>query len=320
MLSHKQITARTRISCAHFGVHSEVGPQKSFAQPSVKKGWLKMQTDTTWLRGSKSPSLKARPWRRHAWTVPPSVGKNRLFLSLLAGSLIFTIATETHAATKPSSSTSANQTCATLKARWQTAYVNDFSINLNSANFRCEYYGDEIVLREGVLALTLRDLEKLPLAKQSLTPSSGKAKNFYDLLKDKIVMIQVSDRCPPFMLASTLDRTVTLCRPFFSNSREDRASTLIHEARHTDSDDQGHFPCEGGKYRSEPQSCDPHFYAGQWKGSGYNADVYFYSWALKNSAKTELKRSVMQGMINALVPDRFNNITAKEIKKWRADQ
>lgn len=54
-----------------------------------------------------------------------------------------------------------------------------------------------------------------------------------------------------------------------------------------------------------------------WNGSGFNSDIYFYSWSMRKVARSNLSRSVMQAEINGMVPDRINHIGAKVAKKWR---
>lgn len=197
--------------------------------------------------------------------------------------------------------------CSALKATWYDRYIKDFGISWDTKTFDCP--GDE-----GTLALALYDLETA-----ELTPNdSGKKPEFYSMVKNGVHEIKYDKKCK--YLAYTSENTITLCDPFFTDTREDRASTLVHESRHTEADDPRHVDCVGGKYHGSTRACDEEFFDGEWKGSGFNADIYYLSWNLKFATKNnELSKSVIQSDINAMVPDRFNNIDPELIKKWRGN-
>ncbi len=209
---------------------------------------------------------------------------------------------------------SALPSCANLQKRWYSHYITDVGVSWDTSTFVCDDKSKgKLKGAEAIIALSLYDLEtaKIPKVK------SGNRPNFYTIVKRDIEELTFSADCRPRVLAKTNGSTITLCQDFLKDSREDRASTLVHEARHTEYDDPRHVICNGGKYSDQSQGCDETFHNGLWSGSGYNADVYFYFWSLKKGAKNELSRSVMQGMINSMVPDRFNVISPKVARQWR---
>jgi hypothetical protein len=144
----------------------------------------------------------------------------------------------------------------------------------------------------------------------------GKTPSFYRDLAGLVVRTQFVKNCEYLAYAS--GRTLTLCPKFFKQTLENRVSTLVHEGRHMESSDPSHVDCVGGKYDKKKAACDQYFYDGSWKGSGFNADVFYSAWALRNGNDLHgLKRAVIQAELNALVPDRFNHISAEMTKKWR---
>ncbi len=194
--------------------------------------------------------------------------------------------------------------CDKLSALWYGQHLKDFQILWDTSTFDCP-------LGESKLALALYDLENIKFAPDK----NGYKPDFYGLLKKNVKVFRHDNDCDSIARAGG-DR-ITLCPAFYNDEREDRASTLVHEGRHLEADDPRHADCVGGKHDGDKAACDATFYAGSWKGSGFNADVFYLSWVLKNSHKNELRKDVLKSYINLYVPDRFNNITAEEIKKWR---
>ncbi len=206
--------------------------------------------------------------------------------------------------------------CGELRHRWYGRYVRDLKVSWSTKNFTCRKKKAKRV-DDGLVALALYDLETARFRGRPAAPVSS-AVNFYELVKKSVSKLEYDSGCEEGVLASALGTVVTLCDEYFADSREDRAATLVHEARHTQADDADHVSCVGGKYKDDDQGCDQTFYSGLWKGSGYNADIVFYHWNMhKSLRRNELSKSVMQSMINSMIPDRFNQISAKSIKDWR---
>ncbi len=191
-----------------------------------------------------------------------------------------------------------------LKDQWNNLYVKDFDISLNKATFSCTN-------DNGILASTLYDLETADFKPNP----SGYKPNFYARIEKNVGHIKYDDGCPK-SIAYTYEDTIYLCRQFFIDNRISRASTLVHEMRHTQKDAPVHVSCDGGKY-PEKLACDQDFFDAHWEGSGYNADIFYLAWTLKRGMNNELSKSIIQSEINWIIPDRFNNITDKMIKKWR---
>lgn len=203
-------------------------------------------------------------------------------------------------------------TCVELKGLWYDHYLSDFKIAWNTSSFSCDGKKSKRV-DDGRVALAIYDLESARFKKHGKFPTP----NFYALVKKSITKLDYDPKCEEGTLASASGSEVTLCPEYFDEPREDRAATLVHEARHTQEDDPEHKVCIGGKHKGEDQGCDQKFFAGAWKGSGYNADVVFYDWNLKRAARNELSKSVMKAMIRSLVPERFNEISPKAARQWR---
>jgi hypothetical protein len=196
--------------------------------------------------------------------------------------------------------------CQKLKDAWDDKYFDGIRADWDKKEFSCT----GPVAR---LAETLTDLDTLAFAP---TPS-GYAPDFYAMVTRNLKTTHYDDGCTMLALGTRADGLITICPPFFEDSREDRASTLVHESRHLESSDPGHVDCVGGRFGGAKQACDDTFYGGQYEGSGYNADVFFLSWVLKGAKQNTLRQSVLQGLIDYYVPDRFNHVTVEQMRKWR---
>ncbi len=198
--------------------------------------------------------------------------------------------------------------CIDLQTQWQDHYVSDFKVDWSTASFTCPG-------GESALAMAFYDLQTM-----SFKPNKdGYRPDFYALVKGLVKQFHFDESCKYLALGYRSLGKITLCNPFFKDSREDRASTLVHETRHLQSDDPAHVTCAGGKYNGHTGACDDTFYDGTWQGSGFNADIFFYSWNLNGADKNELSRAVMQNEVNTMIPDRFNHITGEQTKKWRGN-
>jgi hypothetical protein len=194
--------------------------------------------------------------------------------------------------------------CAELEPAWYSRYVQNFKINWDTDKFKCPG-------REGLLAQSLNDLEKLEFRpnKDDYSP------NFYNYVRDSLKETAFDPKCEP--LAMALQGKLILCRAFFEQTRENRASTLVHEARHMDPNAPGHETCIRGAYKGDLQGCDAEFHDGNIKGGSFNAEIYYLNWVIKRSKQNELSKSVHQSLINDFVPDRFNQVEYGVINKWR---
>ncbi len=197
-------------------------------------------------------------------------------------------------------------TCGEVQNYWYGKYLKDFSVTWDTTTFVCPG-------NEARFALALYDIEMTTFRPNS----SGYSPDFYRLVFDNVVHFNGGANCTSGILAYTHGSDINLCAAFFADSREDRASTIIHETRHTQADDPRHVMCVGGPYNGAAGACDNTFEHGTWGDSGYNADIFFLSWVVRSGQGNELSKSVAQSVINSMIPDRFNNITDEEISAWR---
>lgn len=222
-----------------------------------------------------------------------------LFCAMLTGVAALTIA---------AFPAQAEESCSVLEKAWRDRYVDNFRITWDTTDFSCPG-------SEGLLALTFHDLESIKIEPNR----TGHRPDFYQIVTDKIKKLRFDKDCTALAHANRAEGRITLCPPYFKDSREDRVSTLLHEARHLDPDAPLHVHCAGGRFIGHKLACDETFYNAAWEGSGFNADVFFLGWTLRAGAKNELSQAVMQSLLNSYVPDRFNNITAAQIKSWRTE-
>ena len=198
--------------------------------------------------------------------------------------------------------------CVELRAKWENKYLRDFSLDQSQKIFTCPG-------GESSLALAFHDLETAGFT----ADKEGYRPDFYGLVRDTVKAMNYDAACTHLAYAFEPEKKITICPAYFEDTREGRASTLIHETRHLDPDDPSHVACTGGQYKGNADACDDTFYDGAWLGSGFNADIYFLVWMNLDTSKSELSHEVMQSEINALVPDRFNHVTAQQIRKWRGN-
>jgi hypothetical protein len=196
-------------------------------------------------------------------------------------------------------------TCPELEQLWRGKFLREIRVNWNTSQFNCNGLN-------ALFALTLLDLQGT-----RYTPDrTGYAPNFYEMVRRNVQRFQLDQNCTGTTLAHTTGGTVSLCPRFFTDSREDRDSTVVHEARHTEQSDPGHATCARGSHKGSRGACDDRFHNGAWQGSGYNADIYYLSWTLNFGINDGLSKDVLQSSINSLLPDRFNQVTAQETYRW----
>jgi hypothetical protein len=195
---------------------------------------------------------------------------------------------------------SLGEACRSLRDRWDARYIRDFGVDPVLANhFDC---GE----KPGVLALAISDLSDVW--------------GFYPRVTRFLKRTYFDPYCDALATADRDTGTIRLCGSFFEDMRENRASTLVHEARHLEPDDPKHVMCEDGRFAGMRGACDIEFHDGKARGSGYNLDVFFMSRALaKSSRNHSLSRSALRSQLNALIPERFNRITREQVIRWRAD-
>ena len=195
--------------------------------------------------------------------------------------------------------------CETLRKLWRTVFVPDFKIQwTDGSSLACGS-------NDMKLAMALNDLRNLRFH----TSASGPQRNLYGAVK-KWIRKTVYDRECPFY-ATGRAGTLTICPEYFQQSREVRAVTVFHEARHMQPDDPKHAECVRGPNANYYQGCNQDFWNGALRGSGYNAEVFFFNAILTAGYNHSLRREVMQAEMRDLIPDHFNNITHAQIKEWR---
>lgn len=197
-------------------------------------------------------------------------------------------------------------TCTELEQIWRSKYTRDFSIKWDTNRFNCEGLNP-------LLALAFFDLHTT----QYRPNSAGFKPDFYEFVRKNVKSLSLDNKCQPTTIAYTIGQDVSFCPRYFTDNREDRDSTLVHEARHTESDDPGHETCARGARAGAKGACDLKFFNGGWQGSGYNADIHYLRWTITSATNDALSKEVMQSTINYLIPDRFNQITAEETRIWR---
>jgi len=195
-------------------------------------------------------------------------------------------------------------TCERLEKNWNKYYFEDFGVTWpKTGSFDCP--GGEAKFAEALFYLHRPVLEKA-------TPTSPKPPSFYSYAKKHIVNTRYQSDCA--YVAGARDGLLTLCPRFFKKSAEYRASTIFHEARHLAPNDPDHVACVRGVY----PICDEKL-SDDSTGSGFNYDLVYLTWVLNGSSSHDLSKWVLQSEINALVPDRFNEVSEQDIKKWRQE-
>jgi hypothetical protein len=196
-----------------------------------------------------------------------------------------------------------------LERLWSERYCHEL-------NAPCEGLDVEHAEKR-TLARALRALEETT----ALHPG-GEIADFYGIVARAFGGIAFFHKkeCERAMASVNFDSgVVTLCRSFFGAGVSDaeRASTLVHEARHLQPGVEIHEICESGVYR-RTRSCDSEFHGGLWRGSGYNADIVYLNWLQTNRRRNQLSVDVIQSEINAVLPERFNKIGVMETIQWRS--
>ncbi len=193
--------------------------------------------------------------------------------------------------------------CKVLEIEWYKTYTKVLNVSWDTETFTCPSF-------ESKVAQAFYDLHHMDFKSNS----DGFKPDFWNYVKTHIKNVKYNKECTALAMGG--NGVITFCPAFAKDSREDRASTIIHETRHSDLGAPRHVTCVGGHYSGKNGACDETFHNGALEGSGFNADIYFYGWALARKDNT-LSKSVMRGHIRGILPDRFNKIKTQEIKKWR---
>jgi hypothetical protein len=200
--------------------------------------------------------------------------------------------------------------CAELNRLWRDYYYLDFGITWSlGREFKCPSESSQI-------AEAFYHLHNPVFKKRDFLSTP----NFYGFARDRIdqtVFVEVYDGSD----AAIKDGRLEIYLGFFDKTtRERRSAIIVHETSHFLPSDPGHEDCVRNKVpATEPSQCDARFFSAHPKGSGYNFEVNYLAWVRNGASYHELRKWVIQAEINALVPDRFNEITPEEIKEWRRE-
>jgi hypothetical protein len=201
--------------------------------------------------------------------------------------------------------------CETLKKNWKDYYYDAFGVEWGNKD-KLDCPGGESKLAEALYHLHAPTFP-------------ANAPKFYQIAGDLVSVTRYGPDTPTcandsgnFAYAERELGRITLCKSYFENtSPEYSAASMMHEARHLHAADPSHVTCDKGAYQGQKMRCDQKFYI-DGNGGGFAWDVYYWAWA-KNATSHELSNWVLQSYINERVPDRFNEITAAEVKTWRQD-
>lgn len=194
----------------------------------------------------------------------------------------------------------AKPSCEALRENWKQYYVSAFGIGWVDSELPCD--GGSLLVAEALYHLH-----------DPLLPPG--APNFYD---EAARLTSHLIHCPNGANAFLSTGTIALCPSYFRGDAEWRAAALVHEVRHLQSDDSHHVECARGAHKGDAQGCDQKFHAGNGLGSGFNAGFRYLGF-LRSARHHQLRDWVIQSHINGHVPDRFNEITAAEVRQWRQD-
>lgn len=188
--------------------------------------------------------------------------------------------------------------CATLRANWPRYRAAYHMTATYRDTLECDF-GYEHKLAEAIYHL------EWPTAEPS----------FYEWSASRVAALSFRAACSSDAVTNIASRIVFLCDPFFSANPTYRASTLVHEARHTEASDPRHATCARGPDAGVPGACDPFFSTET--GGGYGYDVRYLGAVRSQPGQNQLSAWQVQSIINLLVPDRFNVITNAQVSQWR---
>jgi hypothetical protein len=188
--------------------------------------------------------------------------------------------------------------CPELNTLWADRYHADFKVDGKAEPFACPSHTSKT-------ALAFFDLY-----------AADTGRGFYYTAKRAISKLKFGGRCEDHVLARTTpDGFILLCDRVFEADREKRASTLFHESAHTRKDDPGHVKCDHG-VDSGRTGCDDSLTGNYSTGSGYNWEAMYLRFVRENSQLNDLTRWAAKEHLKHLLANRFNKISAKQIKEW----
>lgn len=190
--------------------------------------------------------------------------------------------------------------CSTVQARWdryRTAFKMTSAYELHLA---CGG-SDEQKVAEGIYHLEAPTFRPGTL-------------DFYTWITGNLSELAYDGTCDSLAYTQRGAKRIALCPPYFRASRENRAATLVHEARHLEPTDPAHATCSRGRYNGRPGACDAEY--DLTNGGGYSYDLRYLG-AVLEAPHHELSKWRVQSEINGTVPDRFNSMPASEVRRWR---
>jgi hypothetical protein len=194
----------------------------------------------------------------------------------------------------------ADPSCEALNERWQNKYVSDFGVSWQTSTFQCPSTASHIA--EAFYAL-------------DHTTFRGNAPGFYTWTAQQIQRTSFQDD-GGIADAQSGSGLLTLFGAFANEDLNWRTATLVHEARHDQSDDPAHVTCWHGDRKDTAGACDQDFYNGNWGGSGYNYGFIFHWWVRDAAEVTDLDHDVAAADAKFLLLNRFNTITNDQVQKF----
>lgn len=159
---------------------------------------------------------------------------------------------------------------------------------------------------KGKLGRSLLLLSKLRLSFPRNSPVAANLARPYEFLvkRSKVLKIDLGQRDT---VAYNREGEINLGPIFFSGGPLDSVAVLVHEARHTDKEDQGHGVCIQGDIPQMPGGCD-HEFTDQEHAGAYSYAV-FYNLSLAGSAfVSPADREYLESEALAQTATRFNKL------------
>lgn len=192
----------------------------------------------------------------------------------------------------------ADPTCAELNSLWSDRYHRELKVEGPIEPFQCPS-------KTSILALAMYDLY-----------SADSNQGFYRTATNRYTSTRFTGKCAGGVLALTLPSgALSLCDLYFEMVPEKRASTLFHEAGHARKTDPNHVACEHGD-TAGTIACDDSLTGNYDTGSGYNWEVIYLYHVKNNPQASDMTRWVSDGHLKFLLNNRFNRISAEQIKTW----
>jgi hypothetical protein len=189
-------------------------------------------------------------------------------------------------------------TCDQLNQAWTDRYHREFKVQWPKTQLQCPSGSAKI-------AQALHDVY-----------SADDSHNFYATARNLTIGTRYLGTCDKDTVAwMSAEGLFTICDRFFSADPEKRASTIFHEAAHARTTDPKHVKCDHGDVTGQI-ACDEVFTGNYDTGSGYNWEVLYLRYVKLNPKANDMTRWVSEGHLKFLLNNRFNRITAEELKNW----